>query len=284
MADALDILRNYLRPYGLDSDDAVNAAWSFAQANPSLATSETMIVNATRNTDAYKKRFAGNAERAKRGLQELSPATYLQYEEGYRAALRSAGMPVGFYDTQDDFAKFIGSDVEPKELGLRVEKGYKAVTNADPTVVAELKRLYSVDDASIAAFFIDPTRARDLVIKQSQAAQAAAEARRQAGLAISATQAEALATEFGDQTRATAQTGFATIGQTQELFRATAGEAAAGGQDITTEEQIGGVFGTNAEARKKIAERKRRRQAAFEAGGGLTTTQAGVTGLRTVGQ
>jgi hypothetical protein len=281
MADALDILRGYLRPYGLDSDDAVNAAWSFAQANPSLASNESVLLNATRNTDTYKKRFAGNAERTKRGLPELTPATYLQYEEGYRATLRGLGMPIGFYDTEADFAKFIANDVEPKELALRVEKGYKAVANADPTVVAELKRLYAVDDASIAAFFIDPTRAQDLVIKQSQAAQAAAEARRQAGMELSATQAEALATEFGDQTKSTAQAGFAAIGEQQQLFQAQM----QGEQAISQAEQIGATFGTNAEARRAIAARKRRRATEFEAGGGFAgETSKGVSGLTTVGE
>jgi hypothetical protein len=66
----------------------------------------------------------------------------------------------------------------------------------------------------------------------------------------------------------------------QELFNPmTAGETA-----ITQQEQIAGVFGTNAEARQKIAARKRGRQAAFEQGGSFIPTQAGVAGLGTVGQ
>lgn len=281
MADALETLRNYLRPYGLDADDAVNAAWSFAQKNPSLAANDTLLVNATRETDTYKRRFAGNADRVRRGLPELTPATYLQYEEGYRSTLRGLGMPIGFYDTEADFAKFIANDVEPRELALRVEKGYKAVANADPTVVAELKRLYAVEDSSIAAFFIDPARAQDLVIKRSKAAQAAAEARRQAGMELTATQAEALATEFGDQTRSTAQAGFAAIGEQQQLFQAQM----QGERTITQEEQLGATFGTNAEARRAIAARKRRRAAEFEAGGGFAgETSKGVSGLTTVGE
>ena len=44
------------------------------------------------------------------------------------------------------------------------------------------------------------------------------------------------------------------------------------------------LFGTNAEARKAIETRKRKRQAAFETGGGFAQTQTGTAGLTTVGQ
>jgi hypothetical protein len=58
----------------------------------------------------------------------------------------------------------------------------------------------------------------------------------------------------------------------------------AGEQQITVEEQIAGTFQTNAAAAQRIATRRRRRQAEFEAGGGLAETQQGITGLRTVGE
>ena len=80
--------------------------------------------------------------------------------------------------------------------------------------------------------------------------------------------------------QSTAQQVFAQLAETQELFQPLQqGETA-----ITQEEQIAGTFGTNAAAAQRIATRRRRRQAEFEAGGGLAETQQGVTGLRTVGQ
>jgi hypothetical protein len=79
-------------------------------------------------------------------------------------------------------------------------------------------------------------------------------------------------------TAAEAQQGFGQIGTQQELFNPLQGE-----QAITQEQQISGTFGTNAEARKAIAARRRSRQAAFETGGGFATTQ-GASALGTVGQ
>lgn len=276
MADARDTLAAMLRPYGLDAQDVLNATWQFVQDNPTLADNADLLLSAARNTQTYQNRFAGNAERIRRGLSELSPRTYLQYEDAYRQALRRSGMPVGFYDSQADFAKFIGNDVDDQELALRIEKGYRAVTQADPQIVAELKRLYSVDDASLAAFFIDPDKARDIVIRQSEAAQIAAAAQQQSRMTLTAQEAEALSQQ--GLTPQEAQQQFAALGQTQQLFGGREGE-----QAITREEQLAAVGG-NAAAVQRIATRRRQRQAEFEAGGGLAESQQGITGLRTVGQ
>lgn len=276
MPDARDTLASFLRPYGLEAQDVIDAAWTFIQDNPTLADNSDLLISSTRNTQTYKNRFAGNAARIRKGLPELNPSTYIQYEEAYRRTLRQAGMPVGFYDTEQDFANFIGNDVDPDELTIRLDRGYKAVTQADPQIVSELKRLYMVDDSALAAFFIDPTKARDLVLRQSEAAQIAAAARRQANMGLTAAEAEQLSIQ--GVTPQEAQQQFGALGQTQELFTPMAGE-----EEITRQTQLEAIGG-NAAAAQRIATRRRRRQAEFEAGGGLAETQQGMTGLRTVGQ
>lgn len=278
MADAKETLASYLRPFGLDAQDVIDAAWTFVQANPGLASNEALIVDSTRNTTTYKNRFAGNAARVAKGLPELTPGAYLQYEESYRQKLRSSGMPIGFYDTQGDLAKFIGNDTDPDEITQRINLGYKAVRDADPQIIAEMKRLYMVDDASLAAFFIDPEKSKDIVLRQAQAAQIAAEAQTQAEMRLSAQEAEGLALQGIDP--AEARKGFGAISASRELFNTTM----AGEEEITRQEQISGVLGTNAAAAQRIAQRQRKRKAAFEEGGGLSETQQGVTGLRTAGQ
>ena len=278
MADAKETLASYLRPFGLDAQDVIDAAWTFVQANPGLADNQELIVDSTRNTTTYKNRFAGNAKRVAAGRSELSPAAYLQYEESYRQALKSSGMPIGFYDTQQDFANFIGNDTDGTELKERIMLGYKAVKDSDPQILAEMKRLYMVDDASLAAFFIDPEKSKDIVLRQAQAAQIAAEAQTQAEMRLSAQEAEGLALQGIDP--AEARKGFGAISASRELFNTTM----AGEEEITRQEQISGVLGTNAAAAQRIAQRQRKRKAAFEEGGGLSESQQGVTGLRTAGQ
>ena len=58
-------------------------------------------------TPEYKQRFAGNESRRKSGLSVLSPKEYLATEDAYRQIMRSTGLPKGFYDSPDDFSKFI---------------------------------------------------------------------------------------------------------------------------------------------------------------------------------
>ena len=274
---AIDDLKAILDYYGLSS--LIGPLSNRITDDPTLVDNPKVLLSSVRDTPEYKTRFKGNDARRAKGLTELSPMDYVDLENAYRQTLRSNSMPSGFYDSTDDFAKFIGNDVSPAELNARIGTGYNAVVNAEPGTKLELQRLYGLQDGDIAAFFIDPERFNQSdAVKKAQAATVASEARRQAGFTLSQQQAETLATEGID--RGTAQAGFAQLGQTQELFQAMQ----PGEQAIGQEQQIAGTFNTNAEARRAIEARRRKRQAAFETGGGLGETQQGIIGLRTAGQ
>jgi hypothetical protein len=197
-------------------------------------------------------------------------------------------MPPGFYDDPKDFQNWIANDVSPDEIQARIEQGYQAVNNASPEVVAQFKRLYNVKDGDLAAYFIDPERAKPTFDKyqaqrEARAAVVANQAQQQAGIALTATQSEDLV-RAGVTSQEQAQAGFMDIQNQQQLFGTTTAEAASGEQAITQQEQIAGVFATNAEARQKIEARKRKRTAEFQAGGSLLASQTGNIGLSTVGQ
>lgn len=240
---------------------------------------------------AYDERFSGNAFRIANGFKALSASEYIAAENEYTNTLRATGLPFGFYDTKADLAKFIGADLSRVELENRVVGGYRAAQAADPATKAALRDLYGVDEADLAAYYLDPTRATDvmnrkkdaaLLAQQVKSAQIAGQAQAQAGMALSATDAEALAAQGVNM--ASARQGFSDIAQQRELYGTTTAEAAMGETGITSTEQIGAALGTNAAAAQRVAARKRKRTAAFEAGGGLAQTQQGVTGLKTVGQ
>lgn len=239
----------------------------------------------TSSQDAIKKRFIGNEGRIKAGLQPLPPKEYIQAEQTYANTLKNNGMPQGFYDQPDDFQKLIAGNVSAVEFGNRIQQGYMAAQAAPQAVKDQLSNLYGITNQDLAAYFLDPTKATDVIGRnknstlfgrQIQAAQIAAQGQSQAGIQIGMGTAEDLAAQgiTADQ----AQQGFQQIGTTQELFNPLQGE-----QAISQEQQIAGTFGTNAQARQAIATRKRSRQAAFETGGGFASTQ-GTTALGTVGQ
>lgn len=273
--EALDILREY----GLEG--LIGNLDSAIQDDPDQFMGEfamNAVFRAVRDTPQYKTRFRGLELRKQRGLPPITESDYLKIEEEYRDTLRANGMPKGFYDSQEDFANFIGNDVRSDELNNRIQRGYRAVMETEPGTKEELKRLYGLNDSDIAAFLIDPTRFQQTeAVRKAEAARRATAAREQ-GLQLTAGQAEELvARGIGQET---AQQGFAQLAETQELFR----PMAEGEQAISVEEQIAGTFGTNAAAAQRIATRRRQRRAEFEEGGGLTESQQGITGLRTIGQ
>lgn len=152
-------------------------------------------------TPEYQQRFAGNTARKKAGLPVLSPAEYLATETAYKQAMRTAGLPTGFYDNPDDFSNFIGVDVSPSELKERVDIAAQTIEGADPFFKQQLKQYYNVNDGDMIAYALDPNRALSLIQRQAQAVQFGAEAARQgittpksmaeqyAGLGVSQTQA-----------------------------------------------------------------------------------------------
>ena len=204
-----------------------------------------------------------------------------------RDDLRDAGLPPGFYDDQDSIAKLIGGEVSRAELRDRATAAYTAVRQGDPGTVAELKNLYGVSEGELAAYYLDPQKALNAIgqrltgkdlIRRTQAAQVSAQARQQAGMGLTAQQAEQLVGQGVNQE--TARQGFGQLQLEQKLFQ----PQMRGEEVIGQEEQIAAAFGTSAQAAQRVATRRRRRQAEFEAGGQLAAGQTGVQGLRTAQQ
>jgi hypothetical protein len=286
-ASAFKILEDTLRFYGLvtPTDDRllkeVQGLWTGKRITDKSGIDDIGI--ALRDSTVFKERFPANEALKAANKPQFSVSQYLREEAAYKTALQSAGMPPDFYDTPSDFQQFIINDVSPDEVEARAKLGYQAVRQADPQVVNEFKRLYGVSEGELAAYFIDPQRMRPTfdryeAERQARAAQIAAAGTTQGGMTISQQQAEGLAR--AGVTAEKAQAEFTALGDEQELFQ----PLQAGEQAISQEQQIAGAFGTNAEARRAIAQRRRSRQASFESGGGFAAGQGTQTGLTTVGE
>lgn len=72
-----------------------------------------------RQTEAYKTRFKGNAQRIQNGLPALSEAEYLATEASLRTVIRRY-VGAGQYDGQDNLQKWIANDLSPNELNDRM--------------------------------------------------------------------------------------------------------------------------------------------------------------------
>lgn len=267
---ASSILAATLKYYGMD-DPALLSDVKTALADRRITGASTIddIGIQLRESEAFKRRFAANEARRAANKPAYSVSQYLQLESAYRQVLNAAGMPKDFYTDRTDIESFITNDISPDEVQYRVQQGYAAVKNADPAVVNELKTLYGLDEGTLAAYFIDPNRTKDAVVRSARAAEVAAQARKQADIGLSAAQAEQLV--LGGVTEQQAQQAFGDVRALQELTRPMVGE-----QALTQEELIQGVTGINAAAQQRVAKTARRRQA--------TLQQGGQVGLGTVGQ
>lgn len=272
--DAEEILRTYMVYYGLGDADlisAITAAWRSKKINDNSSLDD--IGFAIRDTDAYKRRFAGNIALQAKGKPIYSLTEYIQLENKYKQAMQGSGLPAGFYDSPDDFAGFMANDVSPGEVLDRVQQGFMAVKQADKAVINQMKQLYGVSEGDLAAYFLDPDKATPVLLRRAQAAQIGGEAMRQAGLQLTSQSAEELAAQGIEA--GTARQGFGAIAASQQIFNPMSAQE----EQISLEEQMGAVFGTNAAAAQRVRQRAAQRTAEFAGGGGFAAEGGTVTGL-----
>jgi hypothetical protein len=224
-------------------------------------------------TDEYKARFPANTARLAAGLPVLSPAEYISTENAYRQILSSAGLPPTFYDSSDDFSKWIAGDVSPTEIHGRVQVASDLITNADPNTLAAFRNYYTHGD--LIAYALDPKTAEPILEKQYKAAQIAGAAGNN-GVAVGQTQAESLA--GAGITQQQAGQGFGQIGQDQGTVNKL--DQIYGG-DVSTEDLINSVFLNQADASKRLEGLASQERAQF---GGTTAVGQGSLSKRDAGQ
>jgi hypothetical protein len=167
-----------------------------------------------RGTDAYKKRFAANAQRVAKGLRALSEAEYIQNEDAYQDVMRRYGLPESYYargemGRQEGFEKFIAGDVSSVELEDRIQTAQKRVINANPEVTQAIKEFYpEITNADILAYTLDPTNAIENIKRKVTTAEIGGAAI-QTGLQTGVTRAEEL--RAAGITKESAQQGYGTI-------------------------------------------------------------------------
>ena len=167
---------------------------------------EATITLELQATDTYKERFKANDARIKKNLSVLTPAEYLNVEDGYRQVLRAYGLKQ--FDTDAYVQQFIGNDVSPTEFSNRVVTAVQRVQNADPAISKQLRDYYNIGQADLVAYALDPEQNFQKIERQVAAAEIGVAAARQ-GLTAGVSVAEQLASQ--GITQAEAQKGYSTI-------------------------------------------------------------------------
>jgi hypothetical protein len=205
---AYDILMSEFTKYGLGALVEPLKGFIVSGSSPSELTIQLQ------NTDAYKKRFAANADRVSKGLAALSPAEYIAMEDQYQNIMRNYGLPDSYYakdsmGTQAGFQQLLAYDVSATELEDRVLTAQNRVQNANPEVYQALKAFYpDITNGDILAYTLDPSKALDMIKRKVTSAEIGGAALSQ-GLTTSAQSAEDLA-RYGI-TKQQAQQGYENI-------------------------------------------------------------------------
>jgi hypothetical protein len=205
---AFDLLRSEFGAFGMGG--LVEPLQQFIQEG----ISRDEFVLRLRNTDAYKKRFAANAQRVAKGLRALSEAEYIGMEDQYQNVMRQYGLPESYYargdmGRQEGFEKFLAGDVSAVELEDRISTAQNRVVNSNPEVSKALKEFYpGISNGDILAYVLDPTNAIENIKRKVTAAEIGGAAY-QSGLQTGMVRAEELGA--AGITKAQAQQGFGTI-------------------------------------------------------------------------
>jgi hypothetical protein len=147
--DALTYLRALLAQWGLESLDG-DVSQMLLNGD-----SADVIPLKIRDTEAYKKRFAGNLERIRNGLPALSEGEYLSTETALKDVVRRY-VGAGTYDTRENLQKWIASDVAPQELNERMT-GYRDNFMVQPDWVKDAWAARGYTPADAIKAVIDPT-------------------------------------------------------------------------------------------------------------------------------
>lgn len=263
---ARGILNSYLGQYGLGS--LADWAWQKWQAGESI----DQIMLELRSTPEYKQRFPAMDALAAKG-RAITEQQYLYYEQQATSYFRAAGLPSGFYDQPDDFAKLLTSEVGLPELQARVQAYQQAAFSSPPEVLQSLKDLYGVTSGELTAFFIDPDKALPLIQQRFASAQAAGWAEKTGFGTLDQQQAEMIG-KMGLTENQVAQQ-FGQIAASNELFNPLAG---ADESTIDRNTVLGAAFGQNAEDQRVLEQRKQSRVSGFAGGGKAATNREGVSG------
>lgn len=262
---AYDLLYSQFKQYGLETLVEPLKGLITTGASPSEFTIKL------RETDAYKKRFAGNAARIAKGLRALGEDEYLALEDQYQNVMRNYGLPTSYYTkdalgTQQGFTNLIAGNVSATELENRIQQATDVIDKGPKEYIDAIKQFYpDISRGDLLSYVLDPENALTKINAKIGAAKIGGEYLR-AGLTADAERAEYLQRQgvTADAARQGAQTVLATAprgGVLADIY-----QTGPYGQAQVEEEVYG--LGKAAEARKLREKLTSLEKASFSGGAG----------------
>ena len=188
---AYDLLYSQFKQYGLESLVEPLKGLVVSGVSPAEFTIKL------RETDTYKKRFAGNAARIQKGLRALDEAEYIALEDQYQNVMRNYGLPASYYakdamGTQQGFTNLIAGNVSAAELESRVQQATDILDKGPKEYMDAIQQFYpGVQRGDLLAYVLDPEKALTKIQSTLGAAKIGGEYLR-AGLGTDMARAEEL--------------------------------------------------------------------------------------------
>lgn len=173
-----DLLESWGIPVGSDIQNIIEKAAKDGYTADELE----LLLPKIEKTKSFQRRFPGYSAAVKKGyVSDVSD--YLNLEGQYRSILESNGLPKGFYDNPSDLGNWIAGGVSPDELQTRVNDAVALTNQVDPTMRNLMQKFYGLSTGDVAAYFLDPKKAGNIIQRQYNAAGIATAASR-AGLNV----------------------------------------------------------------------------------------------------
>jgi len=275
-------LQATLRSYGF-TGTSLTQLMAWAKNEIIKGNSPDQIALDLQQTAQFKQRFPAIGVLSQQGVA-MTPAEYISAERSYAAAEHAAGLPVNFAS----FDALIANQVSPVEYQTRLQQGYQAVAQADPTVVQAFQDFYGVTKGQLAAYFLDPKAQEPALLQRAIAAQIGGAAAMSGFHApggptttegITAAQAQRMA-EL-NVTQAQAQQGFQKLGAETQLYNPLPG-AGHVGNALTADQLLNAQFGSDAQAQLQLQAQAEFNAGQTRQGGTVGQTAAGATGFGTL--
>jgi hypothetical protein len=266
--DGQAIVNNILAQYGLQSLSA-GAISAYVNSGDSADYLNYWITQ----TPQFNTAYPAYNQLAAKG-QGITLAQYQSYNQSVAASAQAAGFPAGFI-TQDDITNFLMNNVSASEVSQRFSDASKVVTSLPTEDVNYLSTELGVSAGDLAAYFIDPTKSLPLIEQKVAAAQVGGAASR-AGMNLD----QGLASQLANLgvSSSSAQTGFGTISDQQQLYQPLPGQT---GPAFDQAQQVGAAFGTDPNAAQQVRDVAAQRVGNFQQTGSFGSTSTGYKGLGT---
>ena len=232
--------------------------------------SEDMLMLELYDQPEYQLRFPGMKALRGKG-KTITEAEYIKDEKAFAQTARFFDVPVGFYDSPDDFGKLIGNLVSPKEFQDRLQVGQDLARSMSPGLRTQLQELYNVGEGGITAYVLDADRALPLIQKQAKAAQFVGFGREKGFKleGVTAAQAEQIVgTEA--YSKLSAQQMQTALGQASQLRQTQSRLTGIEGEVYNENEALKAIIEGSPEAILASQQRAQREGARFGGGAGVT--------------